>query len=298
MTTLIEYIGLGELLAICAAMSFAVAQIFIRLGMQSATTLMAALIINTWVSLGGLVISLHRGTLQTSTWEPILWYMAVGVAGPGIGRIAYLIGINRMGLNRSVTISSCAPLWSTLIAVVLLAERPSAWVIVGTVAIVAGVALLSIQEDRSQSFQSWLQGALIFPLVASVGYALPPIFSKMAYTYQTTPAVGMTVAFFMANVVLLAFKPLMPVMGKFRVDRKGFLMLCASGALSVLSSFCLWTAISISSVSTTLPLSRTAPIYVLILSHFFLGKLEAITPRIVIGGVSVVIGGVLITALR
>ena len=298
MTNIIEHIGLGEWLAIFTAISFAIAQIFIRLGMRSAKIIMAALIVNAWVSLGGLVISLYRGTLLTSAWEPILWYMAVGVAGPGIGRITYLIGITRMGLGRSVTISSCTPLWSTVIAIVFLGEHPSVWVVAGTVAIVAGVALLSIQKDRSQSFRNWMQGALVFPLAASISYALAPIFVKLAYGYQSTPIVGMAVAFFMGNVVLIAFKPLLPIMGKYDVDRKGFLMLCAAGAFSVISSIFMWTAISISSVSTTMPLSRTAPILVLFLSYLFLGKHETITRRIVIGAVSVVIGGVMITVLR
>lgn len=298
MTNLIEQIGPGELLAILASISFAAAQIFIRLGLRSSTPITAALIINACVSLGGIVISLSKGTLQSSTLKPILWYMAVGIAGPGIGRVAYFIGIDRMGLGRSVTISSCTPLWSTLIAVTFLGEDPTAWVIVGTFAIVAGIALLSIQEDNSQSFQSWLRGALVFPLVASVAYALPPIFAKMAYAHQRTPEVGMAVAFVMGNIVLLSFRPVVPVMGKIFADRRSFFMLCIAGTLGVVSSFSLWTAILLSSVSTTMPLSRTAPILVLILSYIFLGRQEAITRRMVIGALSVVIGGVLITALR
>lgn len=259
---------------------------------------MAALIVNAIVCIGGLAVTLYRGTLLTSTWEPLLWYAAVGVVGPGIGRIALLIGINRMGLGRSVTISSCTPLWSTLIAVVLLGERPSFWVVMGTAAIVAGVALLSIQNDKSQGFRSWLQGTLIFPLVASIAYALPPIFAKMAYAHQATPAVGIAVAFFMANIVLIAFKSSVPIMGTYEIDRKAFLLLSTAGILNLLASGCLWTAILISSVSTTMPLSRVSPIVVVIFSYFFLGKQEIITRRVFTGAMFVVIGGVLISALR
>ena len=75
-------------------------------------------------------------------------------------------------------------------------------------------------------------------------------------------------------------------------------MLHMAGIFNLVSSFCLWTAIALGSVSTTFPLSRTAPIFALILSYLFLGKLEVITRRIVIGSVTVVIGGVLITAFR
>ncbi len=298
MTDLISFIGLGELLAIFSSITFSVAQIFIRQGMRSATPLTAALIINGIVSLGGLSISLYRGTLLTSTLIPILWYMAIGVIGPGIGRFTSYVGISRMGVSRSVTISSSTPLWSTLIAVSFLGEQPSGWVVIGTFGIVGGVALLSIREDDSQTFQSWLRGALIFPLIASIAYALPPIFAKMAFVHQQTPTVGMAVAFFTANVVLLSGKSFVPAMGKISVDRTGFLMLCMAGLLGVMSSLFLWTAIMISTVSTTMPLSRTAPILVLILSYIFLGKQEPITRRMVFGTLFIVLGGVLITILR
>jgi drug/metabolite transporter (DMT)-like permease len=294
---LIEHIGLGELLAIASAFTLAGAQIYSRLGMLSTSPLMAALIVNTFVSLGGLIASLYRGTLLSSTWQPILWYAVVGVLGPGIGRIALLIGINRMGLGRSVTISSSTPLWSTLIAVIFLGERPTFWVVIGTFAIVFGVALLSTQDDRSQDFRSWLQGALIYPLVSSIAYGLPPIFAKLAYAHQATPAVGMAVAFFMANVVLITFRSLVPVMGTYQIDRQAMLKLSVAGILNLLTSFCLWTAVLITSVSTAMPLSRTTPILVVLFSWLFLGKHEIITRRVLISAVFVVVGGVLISAL-
>ena len=181
---------------------------------------------------------------------------------------------------------------------VILGERPSVWVVLGTVAIVAGIALLSIPDDKSRNFRSWLQGTLIFPLVSSIGYALGPIFAKMAYAHQASPAVGIAVAFFMANVVIIAFKSLVPVMGSYQIDRKAFLMLSSAGILTLLAALCLWTAVLVSSVSTTMPLSRITPIIVVAFSYLFLGKQEIITRRVFIGAIFVVIGGALISALR
>ncbi len=294
----IRYVGLGELMAISSAVIFALGQGCIRQGMRTSSPFLTALIINVMVGLGGLTVALYRGTLQDATLTPLLWFVAMGIAGPGIGRITHLIGITKLGLNRSVTISSATPIWATLIAIVVLGESPGFSVLLGTVAIVSGVWLLSIREDESQSFGDWFRGALIFPLIASVGYALAPIFVKLAFAYQQTPAVALAVGFTAGNVVLLAGKPLLPRWGGAPPLRRDVLWLCAAGGLNIITAFLLTTAFSLAPISTTLPLSRTAPIWVLLVSYLFLGHLERVTWRTVVAAVMVVAGGVLITAFR
>ncbi len=294
----IQLIGPGELLAIASSITFSVAQTFLRQGIRSVSPLATALIVNGIVSVGGLVISLMKGTLLTSRPATILWYAAVGATGPTIGRYCYLIAVSRIGLSRTVPISSAAPIWGTLFAVLFLGEAPTPVVLFGTLGIVVGVSILGIQDDRSQSFRSWFQGALIFPLIASLAYAAAPIFAKLAYTHQLTPAVGMAVSFTTANCLLLAAKPILPGQKDICGDRAGLIWVGGAGLIGVCSSYMLWTAFTLSSVSTVLPLSRIAPIWVLILSYFFLGKLETINYKTVLATICVVIGGVLITAFR
>ena len=294
----IQLIGPGELLAIASSITFSVAQTFLRQGMRSVSPLAAALIVNGIVSLGGFILSLLNGTLFTSKAETIFWYAAVGAAGPTIGRYFYLVGVSRIGLSRSVPISSAAPIWGTLFAILLLGETPTTMVLLGTLGIVIGVSILGIQDDKSQSFKSWFQGALIFPLVASLAYAIAPIFAKLAYTHQMTPSVGMAVSFATANCILLLTKPILPGQNEIRGKKRGFMWVTGAGLIGICSSFMLWTAFTMASVSTALPLSRIAPIWVLILSYFFLGKLETINRKTVLATVCVVTGGVLITAFR
>ncbi|MBT3350229.1 MAG: DMT family transporter [Nitrospinaceae bacterium] len=294
----IRFVGLGELMAISSALIFALGQGCIRQGMRTASPFLSALIINVMVSLGGIAVSLYRGTLQDATLIPLLWFVAMGIAGPGIGRISHLIGITKMGLNRSVTISSATPIWATLIAIVVLGETPGLSVLIGTVFIVSGVWLLSIREDESQSFRAWFRGALIFPLIASVAYAVAPIFVKLAFAYQKTPGVALAVGFAAGNVLLIAGKPLLP---KWKVEqplRRDVLWLITAGGINIMTAFLLTTAFVLAPISTTLPLSRTAPIWVLLVSYLFLGQLERITWRTVVAAVMVVMGGVLITAFR
>jgi drug/metabolite transporter (DMT)-like permease len=285
-------------MAISSALIFAMGQGCIRQGMRTVSPFLSALIINLMVGLGGLTVSLYRGTLQDSSLTPLLWFVAMGIAGPGIGRISHLIGITKMGLNRSVTISSATPIWATLIAIVVLGESPSFPVLLGTMSIVSGVWLLSIREDVSQAFGAWFRGALIFPLIASVAYAVAPIFVKLAFEQQETPEVALVVGFTVGNLVLLAGKPFLPRWEGGQPLRRDISWIFAAGGLNIMTAFLLTTAFSLAPVSTTLPLSRTAPIWVLLVSYLFLGQLERVTWRTVVAAILVVSGGVFITAFR
>ena len=294
----IHYMGPGELMAISSAFLAATAHSCTRQGMRTASLFMAALIVNGIVSLGGLTFSLYRGTLQTLTLTPLLWFMAMGIAGPGVGRISRFIGITKVGLNRSVTISSVTPLWATLVAVMVLGESPTLLVVVGTLTIVGGVGLLSIREDESQTFGAWFRGALIFPLISSVGYALAPIFVKLAYAHQQKPMAGLAVGFAVGNLLLLCGRPLLPRQEKSQLLHRDLFWLIVSGGFYFLAATLLITSWSLAPISTTMPLSRTAPIWVLLFSRLFLGKLEKITGRTILATFMVVLGGILITAFR
>ena len=294
----IRYMGPGELMAISSAALAAMGHSFTRQGMRTSSPFMAALIANGMVCLGGLSFSLYRGTLQTLALTPFLWFMAMGIAGPGIGRISRFIGITKIGLNRSITISSVTPLWATMVAIVVLGESPTPLVVWGTLSIVGGVGLLSMREDKSQSFGAWFQGALIFPLVSSVGYALAPIFAKLAFAHQQTPMAGLAVGFAVGNLLLLCGKPLLPRPVKTTLLHRDIYWLISGGALYFLAAALLTASWVLAPVSTTMPLSRTAPIWVLLFSRLFLGKLEKITGRTVIATFMVVLGGILITSFR
>ena len=298
MTAAISLIGLAELLAILSSLTYAVAQALVRMGMRNASPFAAALVINGCTATGGLILSLWDGTLLASTFWPIFWYAMIGVVGPGIGRLFGFIGITRIGLSRSTTIASSTPIWGIAFAALVLGEAPTAGIILGTLGIVAGVVILSPTEAERERLGGWLQAGVVYPAVCSLAYALPPVFSKLAYAHQRTPYVGMAVAFSVGNLVTLAFKGLRPAEVRLSVGRPAWRWLLIAGGCSCVSSILLWNAILIGSVSTTLPLSRMAPFWVLLISYFFLGQIERITWRDVMATVLVVAGGVLITAFR
>ncbi|MED5580195.1 MAG: DMT family transporter [Nitrospinota bacterium] len=288
--------GLGELMAAGSAIIAAFAHISIRQGMRTASPLLAALIVNTVVSSGGLFICFFQGTFRELSLKTIFWFVAMGMTGPGFGRITRLIGINKVGLNASVTISAITPLWVTFIAVFILGENPTFWDILGTLSIVCGVIILSVKIDNPKRISNWFQKGVIFPILASIAYALAPVFAKLALNEQKIPMAALGIGFLVGNIFLLFSSPILKQ--KIYVKSRGDVnWLFLSGFFNFCSSCLLINAIMISPVSTAIPLSRTAPIWLLIFSYIFLRKLEKITKQIIMATILIVLGSVFITAL-
>lgn len=230
---------------------------------------------------------------------PVLIFMLGGCLGQGVGQLTNAIGIEKMGVSRSVPIQSSTPIFSVTFAMIFLGERPGVGVAMGTVLIVAGVCLLSLGERRSgQSFKSFFQGGLVYPLTSSLSYALLPVLANVAFSYQKTPILGFACAFTAGTLLLAVTRPLLPGGGKLEADRRAVYLFLGAGVTTTLAAIMFWTAMSIAPVSTVLPLSRLVPLWVVLWTYLFLGGLERITSRIVFAAGMVVAGGVLITAFK
>ncbi len=288
--------GQAELLAIASSLCFTVTLIVLRQGMRTGSPLAAVLTINAVVSGGSLVIALFRGTLLSSSLVPLLWFAAMGAVGAGVGSICRMVAVERMGLGPSTLVASTTPLWGVILAIAVLGEQPTARVWAGTLLIVGGVSLITLARDRGGTrFREWFRAALIFPVVASLVYAIAPVFTKFAYSHQKTPMAGLGVAFAVGSLLLLAARPLLPGGGVIRATRKSMVLFIIGGVFNLIAAFFFMTALTFGQLSSVLPVSRLTPLWVVLFSPLFLGKLERLTPLLLIAALLVVAGGILIT---
>lgn len=297
MTNFISLFGSAELMAAGSSFLYGATLVSLRQGMRTSTPLTALLITHGVVSAGALGYSFFDGSLMNSTLPPLLWFAGLGVVGQGLGSITHFIGIERMGVSRATLAQASTPIWGVILAVAILGEQPSARVVAGTICIVTGVTLFAFRErGQRERFSVWFRGALIFPLVSSVAYAILPVFSKFAFAYQRTPILGVGVAFTAGSLVLLAARPLLPERGRIQVGRSGAGWFVLAGLLNLLAASLYWNALMIGRIASVLPMSRLYPLWVVVFGAIFLGGLERATPRVILAALLVVAGGVLITA--
>ena len=134
--------------AVLAASCWGVSAILVRLGVESLrpTT-------GTWVSLipgailvMALALAFNLDEITTLAAFAFLWFALGGLLNFALGRLLNTISIQRVGVARATPLFSVAPLFATILAVVFLNETVTPWLLLGTVAIVSGVALITSEH--------------------------------------------------------------------------------------------------------------------------------------------------------
>ncbi len=299
MSGLFSSIGLAEILALGSSVTYSCTFIFLRQGLRSGSPLAGVLIMDAIVGTLALTAAAGRGTLQTAALIPILWFALAGCVGQGLGQMASFTGIQRMGVSRAAPIQGSSPIWAIFFAVLILGERPGLPVWAGAGAVVIGVGFLSRPgEGESRSLRDWFRGALIFPLMASVLFAIMPVVAKFGFAHQSTPLVAIGAAFGSATVFLLISRFGAGLGGEIRADKRSLRWFAMAGLSTAASAGLFWTSLSMGDVSTVMPLSRMGPLWALLWSYLFLGDIERVTPRIFFAAIFIVAGGGLIMALK
>lgn len=142
----------GIVLAVLSSLAFAGASIFARLGFQQ-----VAVLKGTWLTLlAGLafVLAVAVGTqfraLVTASLSTVLWFMAAGLITLFVGRLLQYAAIKYVGVVVTTPITGSAPVFALPLAVVFAQEQLSILVMLGTLLVVAGLALVLSQEKRAR----------------------------------------------------------------------------------------------------------------------------------------------------
>jgi uncharacterized membrane protein len=222
----------------------------------------------------------------------VAFFALAGLVGTVGGRLLRFMSIEAVGASAAAAVGSLNPLISTVLAIVFLGEHVTAPVLVGTVVIVVGTALLS------SSGRGWAvhPRKLALPLMSAFCLGVVAVLRKIGLGGMA-PVPGFAVNVTAAFVAFTAFLVASRQTGEIACGGRSLLYFALAGVAENLAVFMILTALSLGTVNVVVPLSSVSPIFVLVLSFFFLRGLEILTARIVIGTVLIVIGVWLLTAL-
>lgn len=285
---------LAVVCALLTSFCFAVSSLFAQRGLHRYPTPWGAwmtLLVNA-IFLWLLHFTLHSGA-------PIfvrgnLVFVLVGVFVPGLTRVLVFRGIRTMGSSVTSTVVNTTPMFSVLLAIALLGERPGAAVLSGVGLIVAGLMTLSWGGEQ----KSWKRTELIYPLVASLLFACKDVTVRWGLASSAQPITAAAVAATTSTVAIF-------LMTRF-VQREPFApppvgaghWFVSSGLFTGGSFLFMFLALSMERVSIVAPIVNSYSVFVLFLTPFMARQIEKVTPRKIVGAVVVVAGVYLISSGR
>lgn len=280
-----------ELIALLAAVSYALFTVFGWFGLQYSTPFVATL-----VSLSARTLMLWTAVLLTGgiphyATLALVVFLVLGFLQSATSLLTFA-GLQKIGTARSQPLRNTYPLWSAIIAVSLMKERAGWLIFIGTLLIVAGVILISWKPRTPAPHYRWWH--IFYSLAAGVlaGVAFP--LRRYGLSVTNEPV------FFAAIVAIVSLIGAVPYLLLSTSERapvlqsKSTLCFAASGFFEGLGALLSLIALSSGRVVVVSPIVATTPLWNLLIASVFLRGREEINARTLGGTLCVVIGTVAI----
>jgi drug/metabolite transporter (DMT)-like permease len=285
----------AQLIALVAAVSYAISGIAAKRGLRYSTPVTVTLVsvaihaVVLWIAL-----LIFRGVPVVSWWVLFLFVLS-GLLQPILRFLTYA-GIHYVGAAAGTTLRGAHPLFSTTLAILFLGEPLNPLIVLGTIAIVAGVALISWQGNKRQASFRWWH--LAYPLsaafLAGVSHPLRRYTLKLANEPLYLAAViGIVALPWLVSATLLPGQNQKPVW-----NRRAIGPFVIAGALETLGILLGIIALSIGQVVVVSPIIATSPLWIVLGSWIFLRDIERLTLRTLFGAICVVAGTIAISIVR
>lgn len=223
------------------------------------------------------------------------------VSGPvfAAGALIYYGAVRSLGLARTYPLVNIFPLFSTLLAVLLLGERPGWQVLVGTMIIVAGVWLVApseggkaagLESPTSPAAHMWI--ALM--VGASILFAVSTTANKIALNTGLSPMLvnlGRTVC--AGSLTMAVGRTSGRGLSLGALPRTSWVRIAVSALVAdLIGHYMYFTAMQMGDVSTVVPLAATTPLFVIPLAYLVLK--ESVSWAMALGTVLTVVGVTLV----
>jgi len=283
-----------EIVAMFSAMGWAGDSVLVRLGVRR-SNIFAAMLMSYLVSVTCIWTYLVATTpLVFLRSRAMVYFLISGCLQPLFARALFYEGITRIGVARAGPLRGAEPLFATIIAVVLLHERPGIMVYLGTALIMGSLWLISGSRGGAAK---WRLVDAALPLGAGLVSAISQTLRKEGLKILPNPFVATAIVTSTSLSLLISFILLTKRVNLLRMPRQSFLFFVAAGCVAVSAQVTNFIAIGQGDLSVIIPLLNTTPLFTVLFSGLFLRSLETLSPRIVVGA-SLMVGGVVLITLR
>ena len=233
-------------------------------------------------------------TVVRADWDVggLLPFVGAGVLGPGLSQTLYTLGVREAGPARASVMVGAAPLFSVVIALVLLDEPVVAGVIAGAVLIVGGGILLVGERDRPLHVR---RIGLAYALVSAFVFASRDNLVRwLSIDSDVSPELAAATTLGTGTIVIAFWVAL----ARRPVSLAPLARFATAGVFFGFSYVCIFEAFYRGRVTVVSPLVATESLWGVGLSALLLRRVEVVGSRLAVGAALIVTGGVLIGIFR
>jgi drug/metabolite transporter (DMT)-like permease len=227
--------------------------------------------------------------------EGFLLFALSGVLSPGLVRLFYYKGLKTLGASGNSAVFSVYPLYSALLAVVLLSEilSPENWL--GILCIILGVIFIDLSIHGNSGQGNAGRKNLIFPIIGGATLGVSSILRKYALNFCNTPILGVAIAYvfsLLPYALILVYS--VPVRRNLAL-KQDFRWFWIAGIGQAVSWALAFYALSFEQVSITMPLLSIEPLFVAVFAYLYLRELEHVSAKLLASIAVTVLGVALVT---
>jgi uncharacterized membrane protein len=278
-----------------AALCFSIAHIFIRRGLVESNAMTGSFIsLSTTATVLWLLFPFFAGI--SDLWTPAsLIFVAAGIFAPGIGRTMSYVGIEKIGVARSVPIANSSPIFASILAVIFLAEVWLLQNIVGTLLVISGVVALSMAKPAQGR---WRKFDVIYPAIGALAFGASSILRKAGLEYVAIPVMAGAVTAGTAAIFSFALLQFRGGKEALKLTRQSAAWLFPAALFNTAATLSVFYALSHGKVVIVEPLVSSNPVLTLLFTAIFLRDLEAVNLRVIGGALLTVMGTILVVLAK
>lgn len=285
----------AEAFALACGLFTAINLILLKKGMahgNPVTAIVVSLAINVVTFWGFVFMALPVDEILR---HELLLFVLVGLIQPGGTRFLAYVSVEKVGVAVTAPLRATTPLFSSLLAIAVLGEELTPAVAAGTALVVCGVALLSMREEKTGA---WRNVLVALPLLSAFVAGSTQVIRKIGLARIALPILGAAVTTGTSFVAVALSLLVSRKWSMVRFNRASLGYFVLAGCAVTLGVASVYMSLYLSDVVIVAPLASLSPLYSLALSALFLREVEVITVRRVAAAALIVLGVVLITALR
>jgi len=286
----------GVLLALLSALSFGLSQILVRKNLHKSNFLYITMTVTIMGNIILWPLALAFTDLNTIQPEGILLFIIAGFLAPGVARLFYFKGMETAGMSANASIFSTYPLYTSIIATLLLGEMLSIENWTGLICIIVGVIFIgrNINNGDTQTISTTKKGIFI-AFLGSLAMAFSQILRKEGLNIYNEPLLGVAAGYTTSLIVYLLVIRFSRNTETPRFSFNDVRNFWKPGVGIATGWLLAFVALSQEMVSIIAPILQTELLFILFFAYVFLRKQEKVTLKLAAGAILIVAGVILVT---